>query len=240
MTAPLRWAANVILRGAIALLAAVVVFYAGALVLAAILFARDGSRWWAVYVYEDGETDMADSRRRLLDIYGHAPLDAWGWLGYALLIGTAYATVVWGLWIIGRSLFGLLRPEHHQGLTRRSLRTAIRAFLWGVLALSAYALAVFLWDWIEWHVALDTGPTFPGDPKPGPGPAFDRWQIPLGVLAFAAIGALALFGLRAFRRRVTPGGRKDLKSPGGPSGSARAGATAPDPVRATRNRKASP
>jgi len=205
MTAPLRWAANAALRGAIALLAGVVVFYAGFLVLAAVVFARDGTRWWAVYVYDDGEADAADSRRRLLDIYGHPPLDAWGWLGYALLIGTAYATVVWGLWIIGRSLFGLLRPERQLGLTRRALRTAVRAFLWGVVALSAYALVIFLWDWIEWRAALNGGLAFADDPKPGPGPAFDAWQIPLGLIAFAAIGAAALLGLRARRRtRLAP------------------------------------
>jgi len=208
MTASLRWAANAAFRAAIALLAGLVVFYAGFLVLAAAVFARDGTRWWAVYVYADGETEVADSRRQLLDIYGHPPVDAWGWLGYALLIGTAYATVVWGLWIIGRSLVGILRRDMDQGLTRRSLRVAVRAFLGGVAALSAYALVVFLWDWVEWRAALDGGLALPGDPKPGPAPAFDAVQIPLGIVSFAAIGALALVGLRARR-----GARRPSSSP---------------------------
>ena len=203
-----RAAGRVVVALGVSAAAALVAFYAGLLVFVAIVFARGGSRWWAVFVYDDGETDTADSRRRLLDMYGHPPLDAWGWLGYALLIGTAYATAVWGLWLIGRALVGALGRERYEALTRRSRRVAIRASLWGIVALSAYALAIFLWDWIEWRSALGAGLILAGDPNPGPIPAFDPWQIPLGVAAFAAVGAVPLLGLRALRkrRRLVTGG----------------------------------
>ena len=202
MTARLRLAARALGALVVAVAVGFVVFYAGAMVLLAVIAARDESRWWPAYVYDDGETDMADSRRRLIDIYAHDPLSVGGWLGLALLVATALAIVVWGLWIIGRALVGALGRERPQGMTRRSLRVALRAFLLGIVALSAYSLGIFLWDWIEWHAALDGGLTLLGDPKPGPSPAFDPWQIPLGIVAFTGVIALALFGLRALRRRV--------------------------------------
>lgn len=202
MTARLRLAARALGALVVAVAVGFVVFYAGAMVLLAVFAARVESRWWPVYVYDYGEQDYQDSRGHLIDIYAHEPLSVGGWLGLALLVATALAIVVWGMWIIGRTLVGVLGRERTRGMTRRSLRLALRAFLVGIVALSAYSLGIFLWDWIEWHSALDGGLALLGDPKPGPNPAFDPWQIPLGIVAFTAIGALALLGLRALRKRV--------------------------------------
>jgi hypothetical protein len=195
-------------RGLIALAVATAagffVLYSGLLVVYATIFARDESRWWAVYVYVDGETDMSDSRRRLIDIYAHQPLNIVGWLGFALLIAAAFATTVWGLWLIVRAL---LSVPGRRGSGRRWPKLesiAASAFVWGIVALSAYSLGIFLWDWIEWWNLLDAGPILAYDPKPEPNPAFDPWQIPLGIVAFSAIGALPWVARAVLRRRGRP------------------------------------
>jgi hypothetical protein len=207
MTMRLRITARGTLRGvvalAVALAAAAAACYAGVLVLAAILFAREESRWWPVYVYDDGETDMSDSRRRLIDIYAHEPLNLGRWLGFALLIAAAYAITVWGLWLVVRALLSV-RDRRGSGRPLPMLESiAGSVFVWGIVALSAYSLGIFVWDWVEWWNDLNAGPILAYDPKPEPNPAYDPRQIPLGIVAFSAIGALPLAVRAALRKRGT-------------------------------------
>jgi len=193
-------------RGVTALAAAVAVLYAGALVLMAVIFAREASKWDEVRVFATGDAGGAESSSTLLDIYAQPPLNVARWLGISATIAVAYAIVVWGLWLIERVLGGAYGHEasgrEESGRRwRRPARNAAGVFAWGIVALSAYSLGIFLWDWIEWRDVLNGGLTFPNDPEPESSPAFDSSQIPLGVVAFAAIAALPIVARALLRRR---------------------------------------
>jgi hypothetical protein len=228
MTAPLRWAARAAGRALVALVAAAAVYFASSWVLFAVAFARLGSRWELRAVWECGVEDAPHTDSVAPWLQAQPPLGVVAWLAFAAFIGAAYAITVWGPWLIVRVL-GRARGRGGYGVQAwKPTRIAARVFAWGIVALSAYSLVIFLWDWVEWWRVPGAGPAISGEYDACPKPAFEPWQIPLGVLAFAGIGALALFGLRALRRRATPGGRKDLESPGGPTGRVSAGPAAPD------------
>ncbi|MBN2176163.1 MAG: hypothetical protein JW722_00725 [Demequinaceae bacterium] len=204
MTPRLRLAAHHAVRAVIGLGAGIVAIYTGAIVLFAVLFARIGSMWEKIYVYEYGDTDLWDSRSELIDIYARPPLGIWGWLALSAIVFVGWAIVVWGLWLIAWAIVGILGIGGSANSWLRPGRIAAPAILWGIAILSAYALAIFLWDWIEWKHELDVGLNLVGDPKPGPDPAFDPTQIPLGIVAFGAIAALAVVARTTLRRRGGP------------------------------------
>jgi hypothetical protein len=194
---------------AVAAAAGFIVFCAATLVLLAVGSARLGSQWVEVRLYRDVRVDLtAESSSQLVDVYAQPPLSVVGWLVTSAVIAAAFAIAIWGPWLIVRVLVDARGRGDRGTRSWKPPRIATSVFAWGIVALSAYSLVIFLWDWIEWRNALEAGITLDDDPKPGPLPAFDPWQIPLGIVAFAAIAAAALFGLRALRRRGITNNRK--------------------------------
>jgi peptidoglycan biosynthesis protein MviN/MurJ (putative lipid II flippase) len=182
----LREVARYAVRGAFALGAAVAVFYAGALLLAAVYFAREESRWCEVYVYDYGASAM------VVDLYAQPPLGVWGWLALSALVVAAWAVVVWGWWVIARAFVGARQVDASIFSWIKPARVMVRILVWGIAVLSAYALAVFLYDWVEWKHWLDAGLPLPGDPIPGPNPPFNPRQVLWGIVTFSSISALAV------------------------------------------------
>ncbi len=195
----LGWAA----RALVAIGAGVAAYYGGAIVLLGAIFAHDTSRWQTVYVYESGTTTNATSDYSYVDVYAQPPFGALDWLFYSAFVVAAWAIAVWGVWLVARMALGgrgRLAPGRRRSTPTR---IATQVFAWGIVALSVYALAVYLWDWLEWRDVLDSGLTLPGDPKPEPNPEYDAWQIPLGAAMFAAIAALPFVVRTMMRRRAS-------------------------------------
>jgi hypothetical protein len=198
----LRITARGALRGVVALGVAVAVVCAGTLVVIAVAFARLGSKWDEVEVYRDVRVDpTAETWSMPVDVYAQPPLHVVGWVVASALIAAAYAITVWGLWLLVRVVVGARGPGRSGLRSWKPTSIATSVFAWGIAALSAYSLVIFVWDWVEWRNVLDAGLTFAYDPKPEPNAAYDPWQIPLGIIAFAAIGALPVVVRSQFRRR---------------------------------------
>lgn len=197
----LREVVSLAVRGAVALGAAVAVFYASVILFFAVVVAREESRWREIYVYEYGDSEFWRSDSGLIDIYAQPPLNVSGWMGLSAFVVAAWAIAVGGLWLIAWMIAGVRRTNASREWFLRPTRIAVPVLLWGIVVLSAYALAIFLWNWVEWKHLLDEGLTLEGDPKPEPNPAFDPSQIPLGIVAFGMIAAIALVAVRLLARR---------------------------------------